>query len=226
MALPKRAASALTAADEVQDQRHQARAQAPPRREEVHEVDRPHVRDAGPVEPDGEEEEPQAEADEGGDQGGAGGAVLRGCCSWRRLPGGRCQSGHRAYRVADLHTSSAPTLALFFVRLLREGRVGRMARQKAATRCGGARGVAGSPGGGPGGPGSQAGRGPPGRRKETPGQSAARLLLDSTRPCHPGSVRVRTSLGPPAFRSAKRPIRSLGRIPAKLETRFDPWQTS
>jgi hypothetical protein len=38
-----------------------------------------------------------------------------------RLLGGCCQSGHRAYRVADLHTSSAPVLALFFVRLLREG---------------------------------------------------------------------------------------------------------
>src|SRR5947208_3374743 len=61
---PKRAASARTAADEEQDQGHQARAQARPRREEVHEVDRPHVRDAGPVEPDGEEEEPQAEANE------------------------------------------------------------------------------------------------------------------------------------------------------------------
>src|SRR3954453_12422861 len=52
---------------------------------------------------------------------GGGGAVLLRCCSWRRLLGGRCQSGHRAYRVADLPTSSAPTLALFPVRLLREG---------------------------------------------------------------------------------------------------------
>ncbi len=73
MALPVRAASARTAADEVQDQRHQARTQACPRPEEMHEVDRPHVRDAGPVEPDGEEEEPQADADEGADQRGAAG---------------------------------------------------------------------------------------------------------------------------------------------------------
>ena len=50
MALPKRAASALTAADEVPDQPHQAHAQASPRREEVHEVVTPHVRDGGPVE--------------------------------------------------------------------------------------------------------------------------------------------------------------------------------
>ena len=54
MALLERAASAPTAADEVQDQRHQARTQACPRPEEVYEVDRPHVRDAGPVEPGGE----------------------------------------------------------------------------------------------------------------------------------------------------------------------------
>ena len=59
MALPKRAASARTAADEVQDQPHQAHPKARPRPEEVHEVDRPHVRDGGPVEPVGEEEEPQ-----------------------------------------------------------------------------------------------------------------------------------------------------------------------
>jgi hypothetical protein len=57
-ALPRRAASALAAADEVQDQHHQAHAQARPRREEVHEDDRPHVRDAGLGEPNGEEEEP------------------------------------------------------------------------------------------------------------------------------------------------------------------------
>lgn len=61
MALPKQAASALTAADEVQDQRHQARTEACPRREEMQEVDRPHLRDAGPVEPSGEVEDPQAE---------------------------------------------------------------------------------------------------------------------------------------------------------------------
>ena|SRR5690348_3808682 len=56
--------------DRLQDA-HRAHAQARPRREEVHEVDRPHARDARPVEPAGEEGEPQAEADGGGDQGGA-----------------------------------------------------------------------------------------------------------------------------------------------------------
>ena len=125
MALPKRAASALTAADEVHDQPPPGpRPGIAPVARRYTRSDRPHVRDAGPVEPDGEEEEPQAEGDEGGGPSGGGGAVLHGCCSWRRLPGGRCQSGHRAYRGADLHTSSAPTLALFFVRLLREGQVG------------------------------------------------------------------------------------------------------
>ena len=123
MALPKRAASALTAAAKSRPAPTRPTPRSP-RREEVHEVERPHVRDGGPVEPDREEEEPQAEGDEGGEQGAGGGAVLHGCCSWRRLLGGRCQSGHRAYRVADLHTSSAPTLALFFVRLLREGQHG------------------------------------------------------------------------------------------------------
>jgi hypothetical protein len=59
MALPKRAASALAAEDEVQDQQRQARAEVRPRPEEAQEVDRPHVRDAGLVEPGGEEEDPQ-----------------------------------------------------------------------------------------------------------------------------------------------------------------------
>src|SRR5438874_10847075 len=89
MALPKRAASALTAADEVQDHRHQGRAQARPRREEMHEVDRPHVRDAGPVEPDDEEEEPQAEGDEGGDQAAPAGPFFAG-------------AGHGRVALADI----------------------------------------------------------------------------------------------------------------------------
>src|SRR5690349_13727459 len=59
MVLPKRAASALTAA-EPDPRPHQARAQHCPCRNEVHEVDRSHGRDAGPDEPEGEEEEPQA----------------------------------------------------------------------------------------------------------------------------------------------------------------------
>jgi len=67
MALSKRAASALTAADEVHDQPRQARAQDYPRPEELHEVVKPQVRDVGPVERDDEEEEPQGEA-HGGDQ--------------------------------------------------------------------------------------------------------------------------------------------------------------
>src|SRR5437764_7110639 len=62
------AASALTAADEVQNHPYQGHAQARPRREEVHEVDRPHARDGGPVEPGGEAEEPAAAADGGGEQ--------------------------------------------------------------------------------------------------------------------------------------------------------------
>src|SRR4051794_1450758 len=46
MARPGRAASAFAAAGEIHDQPHKASAQARPRREEVQEVDRPHVRDA------------------------------------------------------------------------------------------------------------------------------------------------------------------------------------
>ena len=64
MALPKRAASALPAAEEVHDQPRQARAQGCPRPEEEHAVVKPHVRDAGPAERHGEEEEPQAEGAE------------------------------------------------------------------------------------------------------------------------------------------------------------------
>ena len=60
------------------DQPHQARAQASPRREEEHEVVKPHVRDGGPVERDDEEEEPQAEGDEGGDQAAAAGPFFTG----------------------------------------------------------------------------------------------------------------------------------------------------
>src|SRR5687767_6277564 len=89
MALPKRAASALTAADEVQDYGHQGHAQVRPRREEVHEVDRPHVRDAGPVEPDDEEEEPQAAAEEGGEQGTPAGPFFAG-------------AGHGRVSLADI----------------------------------------------------------------------------------------------------------------------------
>ena len=69
-ALPKRAASALSADDEEPDQGHQARPKARPRPEEVQEVERPHIRDAGPVQPDVEEAEPQADADEDTGQGG------------------------------------------------------------------------------------------------------------------------------------------------------------
>src|SRR6516162_7683750 len=58
---PKRAASALTAGDEEHGQPRHARAQDHPRREEEHEVVKPHVRDGGPVERDDEEEEPQRE---------------------------------------------------------------------------------------------------------------------------------------------------------------------
>ena len=68
MALPKRAASALTAA-EPDPRPHQARAQHCPCRNEVHEVDRSHGRDAGPDEPEGEEEKPQAETGEDAEQG-------------------------------------------------------------------------------------------------------------------------------------------------------------
>src|SRR5215213_3014743 len=68
MAFPKRAASALTAA-EPDPRPHQARAQHCPCRNEVHEVDRSHGRDAGPDEPEGEEEEPQAETGEDAEQG-------------------------------------------------------------------------------------------------------------------------------------------------------------
>src|SRR3954470_18714274 len=68
MALPKRAASALTALGEIPDHRHQARTQAAPRPEEGYEINRPHVRDSGSVahEPVGEQEEPHAEDDQGG----------------------------------------------------------------------------------------------------------------------------------------------------------------
>src|SRR3954468_7580260 len=65
---PKRAASARTAA-EPDPRPHQARAQHCPCRNEVHEVDRSHGRDAGPDEPEGEEEEPQAETGEDAEQG-------------------------------------------------------------------------------------------------------------------------------------------------------------
>jgi hypothetical protein len=73
----------------VQDHPHQGHAQAPPRREEVDEVDRPHVRDAGPVEPDGEEEEPEAAADGGGEQGAPAGSFLGG-------------TGHGRVSLADI----------------------------------------------------------------------------------------------------------------------------
>src|SRR5947208_6462441 len=79
----RRPASALTAADEVQDYPHQGRAQRRPRREEMHEVDRPHIRDAGPVEPDGEAEKPKAAADEGGGQGAPAGPVFAGAAHGR-----------------------------------------------------------------------------------------------------------------------------------------------
>src|SRR4051812_33785688 len=77
MALPKRAASARTAADEVHDQPRQARPQHYPRPEEYHEVVKPHVGGGGPVERDEEEEEPQGEA-HGGDQRGAAGPFFAG----------------------------------------------------------------------------------------------------------------------------------------------------
>jgi hypothetical protein len=76
MALPKRAASARTTADEELDQGRQADAHECPRTEEVHEVDRPHARDGGPVEPGGEAEESKAEAEEDGEQGPPAGPVF------------------------------------------------------------------------------------------------------------------------------------------------------
>src|SRR3954470_24266347 len=78
MALPKRAASARTAAAEVLDQPHQTHAQEPPRCEEAHEVLKPQVRDGGPAERHDEEEEPQAEGDEGVDQAATEGPFFAG----------------------------------------------------------------------------------------------------------------------------------------------------
>src|SRR4051794_41920633 len=112
MALPKRAASALTAA-EPDPRPHQARAQHCPCRNEVHEVDRSHGRDAGPDEPEGEEEEPQAETGEDAEQGtfaagpsftggGYGGVSFCGRGPFRR----------RGDRPAGPHTSFASPLAL------------------------------------------------------------------------------------------------------------------
>src|SRR5262245_12404473 len=75
----------LAAGGEARDQPNQARTHARPGREELYEVDRPHVRDGGRVTPDDEEVESQAEAQCWRRPGG-GGAVLRGCCPWRRLP--------------------------------------------------------------------------------------------------------------------------------------------
>jgi hypothetical protein len=121
MALPKRAASARTAAEEVQDHPHQAHAQARPRREEVHEVDRPHVREAGPVEPVGEAEEPQANAGEGGDQAAPAGPAFAGVSHGGVSLEDVASSGTESTEAPTSMTGPVPTLALFFVRLLREG---------------------------------------------------------------------------------------------------------
>src|SRR4051812_50065538 len=117
MALPKRAASALTAA-EPDPRPHQARAQHRPCRNEVHEVDRSHGRDAGPDEPEGEEEEPQAETGEDAEQGAfAAGPSLTGA-----VPGGGSLGGAAQPRAgpfaapASLPVPPPPTRWFLFVR--------------------------------------------------------------------------------------------------------------
>jgi len=120
MALPVRSASARTAADEVHDQRHQASTQACPRREEMHEVDRPHVRDGGPVEPDGEEEEPQADAKEGGDQRGTARPSFAGAVHRGVSPADVANSSTQTTEKPTSNQLPPPVLASFLVRLLRE----------------------------------------------------------------------------------------------------------
>jgi hypothetical protein len=68
----------MAAEDEVQDQQRQASAEVRPGPEEAQEVDRPHVRDAGLVEPGGEEEDPQGDKEDDEAQVGPEGLFLAG----------------------------------------------------------------------------------------------------------------------------------------------------
>ena len=123
MALPKRAASARTACRRsTRPATPGPRPGTPPsrggRRGECHR----RLAVVGRLSDMTRKRSPRPRATKGG-PGGDGGAVLRGCCSWTRLLGGRCQSGHRAYRGTDHRTSPALTVALYSVRLLREGQL-------------------------------------------------------------------------------------------------------
>src|SRR3954453_18952638 len=103
----------------MQDHRHQARTQAGPRPEEIHQIDRPHVRDAGPVQPNGEEEEPQGEANEGDESGGPAGPFFTGAVHGVVSLADVASLGTEPTESPTSLPVPPPTLALFPVRLLR-----------------------------------------------------------------------------------------------------------
>ena len=78
----------------------------------------------GRLSDDDEEEEPQAEGDEDGDQAAAAGPFFTGAVHGGVSLADVAKSGHRVYRVADLHTSSAPTLQALTKPLAKPGKMG------------------------------------------------------------------------------------------------------